>query len=587
MPTAEECEDASPKKTSEKRQSGRLRKQTTAPASKSTSLDNWVWKGNTKGKGKTTVSTVDALDLNESDTHLMVYAAMVHHAADSFIEHGDAADSNPPNLEVQGKDDSPPELHIEYTAVESPKDRLPALDAESDAGPSSKDNPPKLKSEINLSSFTQDKGEDLHAKKAKRFKNPAACDSRELDELTCLDVSPIKATPEDEESTTKEKDEVKNKAAEKDKPNKKRKIDQVESSGPMLKWIAAANVGKPAKRARKEEKTSDIEKLLMSTKGQKPKCSETFTYKNVTYKQPSLILSRIKIAMMNSASPVKPNENVPMCASTPKTTLPLKTKLNPRNNMDNVNDSNGVAKNPRSRKESEERDASDNEMEKCRPEDDKKKAKSPMKKNTRKSTGKKNSTSSTSKVNNKAKSIDKYMDPVVLLKSSDVIQTSKNSGGKNMSSAKRSIDLHSDGNESDEDSLDVKVKSNGPFNPDTVESSSPLGIPDSDIIQSFTIDSDSDDESFASMQDTVKNLLDVLSPTSPAKKVSPRKGVSKCVSKDKSNAKKKLDDSFDSDTDNPVKSATLDSDSDSPVKSVVDKPKTAAEKFAELMGELS
>ena len=156
------------------------------------------------------------------------------------------------------------------------------------------------------------------------------------------------------------------------------------------------------------------------------------------------------------------------------------------------------------------------------------------------------------------------MDPVVLLKSNEIIQTSKCSSGKNKASAKRSIDLHSDGNESDEDSLDVKVKSNGPCNPDIVESSSPLGIPDSDIIESFTIDSD--DESFASMQATIENLLDVLSPTSPAKKY-----VSKSASKGKSNAKKKLDDSFDSDTDNPVKS--------------VEKPKTAAEKFAKLMGK--
>ena len=201
-----------------KRRSGRmLRKQTVDP---SKSLDNWVHKGNTKTKANRNVSTVTAVDLNESDSQFMVYAAMVHHAADSFIEQ-DASDK-PPNLEAESKNESPPELQIESTAVESPKDRLPTLDAEANVGLSVKDNPLKLESEIEEQRKTKNKGNTSNkpVKKARRY-NPAACDSRELDMLTCLDLSPIKVASSNADQSNDVNDTNEGKDVNRGKQNKK------------------------------------------------------------------------------------------------------------------------------------------------------------------------------------------------------------------------------------------------------------------------------------------------------------------------------------------------------------------------------
>ena len=605
---AEDSKDVPQLEEQGKRRSGRmLRKQTVEPYK---SLDNWVYKGNTKSKANRTVSTVTAVDLNESDSQFMVYAAMVHHAVDSFVEQ-DASDK-PPNLEAEGKEDSPPELQIESTAVESPKDRLPALDAEANVGPSVKDNPPKLESEIAASSGVKNKGNvsNRPVKKARRY-NPAACDSRELDMLTCLDLSPIKVTPNNADQSEGGSDTSEG------KPTKKRKISNVDSGSTILKWIEASNVSKPAKRARKDGSDrnssngcNSLQNISSQGKEWKSNDDGTFSYKNITYKQPLLLLSRVKVSMMDSAaSPVKSQEPFPMRTSTPKMTQVNKLTLSSRDkdsreNSSDVSDTtvpNSVSKANENRAETPLSDKSSTSS------SSQKQTGTPMKrlgKQTRVSPSPNVETEGPDESSEKekretfSKSISpvnkpvkhnkvpkKHMNPVVVLKSSEIVSTGRTNSANNTrekvrGGARRTIDLHSDGNESDEDSRDNKEKDGEFF----VESSSPIRSTESDIVETFSIDSDSEDESFAPMQAAIDDLLTDLpdeetqSPfSSPrTKKASPKKGTSK-RSKKKStdDDKKQHNDANDDDTDGLTGNSSA---------NIYNKPKTAEEKFDELMG---
>ena len=608
---AEDSKDVPQSEDQGKRRSGRmLRKQTVEP---SKSLDNWVHKGNTKTKANRTVSTVTAVDLNESDSQFMVYAAMVHHAEDSFIKQ-DASDK-PPNLEAEGKEDSPPELQIESTAVESPKDRLPTLDAEASVGPSVKDNPPKLESEIAASLDIKNKGNASSSrpvKKAKRY-NPAACDSRELDMLTCLDLSPIKVASNNADQSDDVNDTNEGKDVNKGKQNKKRKISQVDSGSAILQWIEASNVSKPAKRAKKDGSDRDsfngcnsLQNNSLQGKNWKSNDDGTFIYKNETYKQPLLLLSRVKISKMDSDSPVKAREPFTMHTSTPKTTqLANKLKLSSadkdsKENTTDVSDSrapNSVSKAEENRAEAPLSDKSSTSSSSEKQTDTPRKR---LEKQTRASPTPNNETTESepsekrdtlskniSPVNKPAKQNKvpgKHMSPVVVLKSSDIVsvggmKSANITREKARGGARRTIDLHSDGNESDEDSRSNRNKDSEFL----VESSSPIRRVGSDIIETFSIDSDSEDESFAPMQAAVDDLLTDLpveetqSPySSPlAKKTSPKKGTSKRSKKKSTSDDRKHDDVNDHDTDGRVGDSS---------DSTYNKPKTAEEKFDELLG---
>ena len=606
---AEDSKDVPQSEDRGKRRSGRmLRKQTVEP---SKSLDNWVHKGNTKTKANRTVSTVTAVDLNESDSQFMVYAAMVHHAEDSFVKQ-DASDK-PPNLEAEGKEDSPPELQIESTAIESPKDRLPALDAEASVGPSVKDNPPKLESEISASSDIKNKGNASNrpVKKARRY-NPAACDSRELDMLTSLDLSPIKVASNNADQSDDVNDTNEGKDVNKGKQNKKRKISQVDSGSAILQWIEASNVSKPAKRAKKDGSDKDsfngcnsLQNNSLQGKDWKSNDDGTFSYKNKTYEQPLLLLSRVKISMMDNVSPAKAREPFTMHTSTPKTTqLANKLKFSSgdndgKENTSNVSDSrapNSVLKAEENRAETPLSDKSSTSSSSEKQTDTPRKR---VEKQTRASPSPNNETTkseslekrdtlskSISPVNKPAKQNrvpEKHMSPVVVLKPSDIVSTGGMKSAnitreKARGGARRTIDLHSDGNESDEDSRGNRDKDSEFL----VESSSPIRRMGSDIIETFSIDSDSEDESFAPMQAAVDDLLTDLpveetqSPySSPlAKKTSPKKGTSKRSKKKSTSDDRKHDDANDDDTDGRVGDSN----------SIYNKRKTAEEKFDELLG---
>ena len=551
-----------------------------------TSLDSWVYKGNKKDKARTNVSTVDALDMNESDTTVMVYAAMVHHAADSFIDYGDSSGNNVPDLEVKGKDET------QSIAVESPKDRLQALLTEPNAVASPKGNPSGVQSEV-VKSSTQQKIAHLSSKvdkkvtsKKGRRLNPAACDSSELDMLTSLDVSPIKITSGDEKHAADGNDtngtEDLTGKSHKDRPNNKRSTSKVDTGGssPLLVWIEANNVSKPPKRARKAAKPNDTNAvegfdMLPNTDvpkaEQKTKCCETFTFNNATYQQPHLVLSRIKIAMMKSASsPVKPKETSPVCASTPKAKSLSKTKVSsPRAGESVANTSEDFDESRLSatisytnRKETGvitfadstidvgskvdlpqadvEPSLGPSEMQVYSPTGsvvkpknlsppsptkDMGKTKSPVKEKAGESTVKRISQTSADENSSIRASVGRHMNPIVLLRSTEIVNVrnleSKGSKGevikvtgnlgtpskKACGGLKRSIDFNSDGAESEEDSWRGRMKGNGIVDNEMVGSSSSLRIDGCDILETFSIESDSDDENFAPMQAAVESLL--------------------------------------------------------------------------------
>ena len=568
---SKELNDKEPDKLTEqpekldKRRSARASRKQTQEVSKP--LDNWFYKGDTKDKAKRNVSTVSALDLNESDSQFMVYAAMVHHAADSFIEQ-DASDK-PPSLEAEGKEDSPPELHIESTAVESPKDRLPTLSAEANIGSSVKDKPPELESEITQPTICNKRP----VKRARRY-NPAACDSRELDILTSLDLSPIKVSSSNNECSKDVSDEIKTDTS-KEKSSKKRKLNQVDSSSSILQWIEASNVSKPAKRSRKDDRNSFSGNNSSSGKQWKLNDDGTFVYKNITYRQPRLLLLRVKDSPMNgSHSPVKALQSLTMRTSTPNISQMKKVNKSSasKENEDSTSDISDIsaAKSDKSRSltQKSRRSSPKKTSGRCiRPSldlDDENSARSELTERKRGRTPKKRISSVS-----KGKGNGKNMDPVVLVKSCDYSNGGNQTKEKVNSGVRRTINLNSDGNESDEDSRSNQNKDNEyfPQSSGSVRSAS-------DIIETFSIDSDSEDESFAPMQAAVDSLLTDLpgDETSSPRKKNSKRGVTN-GSKKKSSDSSKLQETKDSDD-----------DGDNLGSSNYSKPKTAEEKFDELMG---
>ena len=305
--------------------------------------------------------------------------------------------------------------------------------------------------------------------------------------------------------------------------------------------------------------------------------------------------------MDSAASPVKAQEPFTMCTSTPKTTQ-LKLSSGNKDSKENTSDvsdsrvSDNVSKATENRVETPLSDKSSTSSSSEKQKDTPRKrlgkqtqaSPSPNNETTKSESSEKRDTltkniSPVNKPTKQNKVPEKHMSPVVVLKSSDIVSTDRMrsaniSGEKARGGARRTIDLHSDGNESDEDSRGNREDSEF-----LVEGSSPIRRIGSDIIETFSIDSDSEDESFAPMQAAVDDLLTDLpveetqSPLSSpkAKKTSPKKATSRRSKKKSTSDDRKHDDTNDDDTDGRVGDSS---------DSIYNKPKTAEEKFDELLG---